>query len=74
MNLREIAARILSEGGQVARYVTPPRADGSYATIWGDVLSMNQFYELLRLCRRNDQSPEQARAHAAHDAAVGRHA
>lgn len=73
MTLREMAARIQREGGQVARYMTPPRADGTYATIWGDILSMNQYFELLRLCRTSDQTPEQARVMRAHDAAVKRH-
>jgi hypothetical protein len=70
MTLREIAAAILAGSGEVSRYVSRPDAGGVCRTIWpGVTILTGQYYELLRLCRRTDESA----AMRAHDRAVARH-
>lgn len=70
MTLREIAAAIMAGTGEVSRYVSRPDAGGICHTVWPGVsISQAQYFELLRLCRRTDQSA----AMRAHDRAVARH-
>lgn len=77
MNLNEIAARIIEQGGTVASHFTVPRADGSRLSVWGEV-SAGQFSVLLSLVQhgirpRSAEARARARAHAAHNEAVRRH-
>jgi hypothetical protein len=72
MTLREMAEKIRTGTGQVSRYVSPPDASGSCRTVWGETITQGQYFELLRLCRRGDQTPEQMRVMRAHDEAVNR--
>ena len=51
MTLREMADQIRREGGHPESYVTPPRADGTRRTVWGDELTAAQWGELWRLTR-----------------------
>ena len=51
MTLREMADQIRREGGHPESYVTPPRADGTRRTVWGDEITATQWGELLRMTR-----------------------
>jgi hypothetical protein len=74
VNLREIAAAILAGSGEVSRYVSRPDVSGTCRTVWpGVTITQAQYFELLRLCRRTDLTPEQMRGRDAHARAISGH-
>jgi hypothetical protein len=72
MTLREMVEKIRAGGGAVSKFVSRPDASGNCRTVWGEVITQAQWFELIRMCR-TDQTPEQARAHRAHDRAIDLH-
>lgn len=51
MDLSDFVARIKQNGGHPEAYVTAARKDGTRTTIYGGVLSANDWKEVLRMLR-----------------------
>ncbi len=51
MNLPDLVARIKQAGGHPESYVTAPRKDGTRTTIYGGVLTAEEWQEVLRMIR-----------------------
>ena len=51
VNLSDLVAHIKQAGGHPESYVTAPRKDGTRTTIYGGILTAEEWQEVLRMLR-----------------------